>query len=100
MTIGNHPDHVIVRRAAEETGHYLRYYADIPYTLWYPEQLTEITEDLEAEIHLVSEEELHVWQEAVSAYASQLMVLFQGEEMMKNALKLHWRANREIHLYF
>jgi LmbE family N-acetylglucosaminyl deacetylase len=99
LTIGNHPDHVIVRRAAEQIGHPLRYYADIPYVLWYPEQLTKMTEDLDAELFPISEGELKVWQEAVAAYASQLTVLFGGEEMMKNALKLHWRAIQGSYLY-
>ncbi|MBT3187861.1 MAG: hypothetical protein HN736_00885 [Anaerolineae bacterium] len=99
LTIGNHPDHVIVRRAAEEMGRPLLYYADIPYALWYPEQLAEITEDVEAEIYSVSEEGLRVWQEAASAYATQLTVLFGGEEMMKKALKLNWRAKQYIQLF-
>ena len=99
LTIGNHPDHVIVRRAAEKTGHPLLYYADIPYALWYPEQLAEVTEGLVAEFHPVSERGLRVWQGASSAYASQLDVLFGGEEMMKNALKLNWRVKRSIPLF-
>ncbi|MBT7069717.1 MAG: hypothetical protein HN975_02355 [Anaerolineae bacterium] len=100
LTIGKHPDHVIVRRAAEQAGQPLRYYVDIPYAFWYPEQLAEITENLEAEAFPISEGELVVWQEAVAAYSSQLTVLFGGEEMMKNALKLHWRVNRDFYLYF
>ncbi len=99
LGIGNHPDHVIVRRAAEQTGHPLRYYADIPYTLWYPEQRATITVDMDADVFTISEGELMIWQEAVAAYASQLTVLFGGEEMMKNALRLHWRANRGIRLF-
>jgi len=99
LTIGNHPDHVIVRHAAEKVGHPLFYYADIPYAIWYPEQLTEITEDLEVKSHSVTEEGLHVWQEAASAYASQLTVLFGGEEMMKNELKLNWRVKQRIQLF-
>ena len=100
LTIGNHPDHVIVRRAAEQVGHPLLYYADIPYALWYPEQLAEMTASLDGEENPVSEEGLFAWQEAASAYATQLTVLFGGQEMMKKALKLNWRARRTIHLYF
>ena len=99
LTIGNHPDHVIVRRAAEQVGHPLCYYADIPYSIWYPEQLTEITENLEAETHLISKEELLIWQDGVSAYVSQLAVLFGGEERMKNALHLYWQKVQGIRLF-
>ncbi len=99
LTIGNHPDHVIVRRAAEQIGHPLRYYADIPYSIWYPDQFDEMTKSLEAETHLLPEEDLHTWQEAVSAYASQLAVLFGGEEMMKKALRLYWQKLQGIHIF-
>ncbi|MBT3321632.1 MAG: hypothetical protein HN392_05030 [Anaerolineae bacterium] len=99
LTIGNHPDHVIVRRAAEKTGHPLSYYADIPYALRFPGQLTEITKGLAENLHRVSDEGLDVWQGAASAYSSQLDVLFGGEEMMKAALKLNWRASRGVYLY-
>ncbi len=99
LGIGNHPDHAIVRRAAEQTGYPLRYYADIPYTIWHPEQAAEITDILSAEIVAVSEGELASWQEAVAAYGSQLTVLFGGEEMMKDAIKSYWRAQRGIPLF-
>ena len=99
LSIGNHPDHVIVRRAAEKTGHPLCYYADIPYSIWYPEQLAKMTKGLKTETFPFSEEMLKNWQEAVAAYAAPVEVLFGGEEMMKDALKLYWRANRNIHLY-
>ena len=99
LTIGNHPDHVIVARAAEKIGHPLCYYADIPYSIWYPEQLAEITKNLFTELLTVSENELAGWQDAVSAYEAPVEVLFGGEEMMKNALKLYWRAKRGIQLF-
>ena len=99
LTIGNHPDHVLVRRAAEKVQHSLYYYADIPYALWYAEKLAEMTRSLVGESHSVSDQGLHIWQEAVSAYASQLEVLFGGEEMMRRALKLNWRASRSIQLF-
>ena len=99
LTIGNHPDHVILCRAAEKIKHPLLYYAEMPYALRHPEQLAEMTENLEAENFFISEEELCAWQEAASAYATQLTVLFGGEEMMKNALKMNWRAKRSIPLF-
>lgn len=99
LGIGNHPDHLIVRQAAERTGYPLRYYADIPYSLWYPEQLAELTENLSACGYPISEDEMLAWQEAVAAYASQLTVLFGGEEMMKNAIKNYWSATKSIKLF-
>ncbi|OQY29793.1 MAG: hypothetical protein B6I38_07890 [Anaerolineaceae bacterium 4572_5.1] len=99
LTIGNHPDHVILRRAAEKIEHPLYYYADIPYAIWFPEQLAEVTGNLSVEAYPVSEEGLRFWQEAVVAYASQIAVLFLGEEMMRNGIKSYWRATRGIRLW-
>ncbi|MBT7189580.1 MAG: hypothetical protein HN916_05260 [Anaerolineae bacterium] len=99
LTIGDHPDHLIVRRAAERIGHPLRYYADIPYTFWCPEQYAEMTAGLAVEDFSVTDEGLHTWQEGVAAYSSQLTVLFGGEEMMKNALKLNASAKRGFQLF-
>jgi len=99
LTIGDHPDHSVVRRAAEQVGHPLLYYADIPYILWYPEQFLEITGKLPAETYPVSEAGLRAWQDAVAAYASQMGMLFEGEEMMRNALELHWRNLRATQLF-
>lgn len=99
LGIGNHPDHVIVRQAAEQTGHPLRYYADIPYTLWYPEQLAEKTAGLESEVVSVSQENMASWQDAVAAYGSQLAPLFLTEENMRNSIREYWGEHQGIRLF-
>ncbi len=99
LSIGNHPDHVLVRQAAERLGKALFYYADIPYAIWYPDKLTEMTEELRRDAYHVSEVGLRAWQEAVSAYASQMESLFEGEETMRAALKLRWRTSPSIELF-
>ncbi len=99
LGVGNHPDHIIVRRAVEKVGHPLYYYADLPYSIWYPEQLKEATKNLEAKLQSFSKDELHVWQEAVSAYASPVEVLFFGEERMKKTLKVYWKKLQGVQLF-
>ena len=99
LTIGKHPDHLIVRQAAERTGHPLMYYADIPYALEHPEQHAEMTENLSAREYPIPEGEMQIWQEAVAAYESQNAVLFGGEEMMKDAIRQYWSATRITQLY-
>ena len=99
LTIGNHPDHVVVRHAAEQTECPLRYYADIPYRLWHPDQFVALTEGLCAETLVISEGELINWQEAVAAYAAPVEVLFGGEEMMKNALNSYWQKIQGIQIF-
>jgi LmbE family N-acetylglucosaminyl deacetylase len=86
LGIGKHPDHVIVRQAAEQTGHPLRYCADIPYTIWYPDQFAAQTAGLSAEHFSLSAEELAGWQAGIAAYASQMCPLFLTEAMMRTAI--------------
>ena len=99
LGIGKHPDHVIVRRAAEQTGHPLCYYADIPYTIWYPDQFAEHTARFVSELMPVSTEELAGWQDAVAAYASQMMPLFLNEEMMRTAIRRYWEPEQGTQLF-
>lgn len=99
LTIGNHPDHVIVRDAVERTGNLLCYYADIPYAMWHPEQFTEIVENLSASSYPITEEEMLVWQDAIAVYASQIEVLFGTEEMMRTGIELYWQVNCGIQLW-
>ena len=99
LSIGNHPDHVIVRRAAEQTGHPLHYYADIPYTIWHPAQFAEHTAGFVSEFMPVSKEELAGWQGAVAAYASQMAPLFLNEEMMRRAIQHYWEPEQGTQLF-
>lgn len=99
LGIGQHPDHVIVRLAAEQSGHPLRYYADIPYTIWYPDQFAALTENLADETIPVSEGELAGWQDAVSAYASQMAPLFLTDAMMRTAIERYWQPLQGTQLF-
>ena len=99
LSIGKHPDHVLVRRAAEQTGHPLRYYADIPYTIWHAEQYTALTDALSADIFPVSQDELDVWMDAIMAYSSQISSLFLTEENMRASLREYWGRVQGINLF-
>ena len=99
FSIGQHPDHVLVRRAAEQTGYPLLYYADIPYTIWHPDQFAECTAGFSAELIPVSIEELATWQDAVAAYASQISSLFLTDEMMRSSLQNYWESQHGTKLF-
>lgn len=99
LGIGNHPDHTIVRRAAEATGQPLRYYADIPYTLWYPAKFAEITAKMKAITFSLSANELREWQNAIAAYASQISTLFLTEGKMRSSIKRYWEEKRGTQLF-
>ncbi len=99
LSIGKHPDHILVRRAAEQTGHPLHYYGDIPYLFWKPEQLAEMTQGLKAEQQPFSEKALQIWQDAVAAYGSQISSLFSNEGKMREALAMYWQKEKGIYFY-
>jgi LmbE family N-acetylglucosaminyl deacetylase len=99
LALGSHPDHVIVRDAAERIRHPLRYYADLPYLLRYPEAISETTENLVSEICSLSEIDLLAWQEAIAAYETQLMMLFGSKEIMLSEIEQYWQTNRGIQLW-
>lgn len=99
LGIGKHPDHVIVRRAAEQSGHPLRYYADIPYTIWYPEQFAAETAGLASELIPIAEENLVGWQNAAAAYASQMAPLFLTDAAMRIAIERYWQPQKGVYLF-
>jgi LmbE family N-acetylglucosaminyl deacetylase len=91
--IGKHVDHVIVRRAAELLGKPLLYVADIPYLFNTPEHLTEHLLGLKEKVETVSETGIHVWVEAVAAYESQILALFESHESMRNQIRAYCLEN-------
>ncbi len=80
LAIGNHADHVLVRRAAEAAGCDLHYVADFPYVINYPETVASSLNGLEPMMLAVSESGVAAWIDAVQAYASQLGAVF-GETL-------------------
>jgi LmbE family N-acetylglucosaminyl deacetylase len=103
LTIGNHVDHVTVRKAAEGLGRPLQYFADIPYLLNAPEELKRFSDGGRPEVHAVSSGGVAAWAEGIAAYQSQVSMLFDSLDIMqekienyaKNGLKL-WRFGYEF----
>lgn len=85
--IGQHVDHVLVRRAAELLGKPLLYVADIPYLFKKPEQLHPHTVEMKEDVEMVSETGIHVWQEAILMYDSQMDELFQSRDRMREQIR-------------
>jgi LmbE family N-acetylglucosaminyl deacetylase len=99
LTIGNHVDHVLMRKAVEQLGHSLRYYADIPYLLDHPEALEPATNGLRADLFPVSKDGLAAWQDGIAAYRSQIVMLFETEEKMQEAIRLYWVSRHGLGLW-
>ena len=84
-------DHILVRRAVEGLKRPLLYYADVPYVLDHPEALGPLTNGGQAEVREVSSEGLDAWITGIAAYASQISVLFESLEKMRERMDVYAR---------
>lgn len=99
LGIGEHVDHVTVRRAAELLGRPLHYVADIPYLFNYPGHLKPKTARLKAKVERGSRTGLKVWKEAVLAYESQMHMLFKNERSFRGLINRYWSEFQGIRFW-
>jgi LmbE family N-acetylglucosaminyl deacetylase len=99
LGIGSHVDHVLVRRAVDLLQRPTLYYADIPYLLSAPEELAPITAGMKGTAHRVDEAGLRSWQGAIAAYTSQVPMLFDSPEKMREKIHGYWAENGGICLW-
>ena len=96
LTIGHHVDHVTVRRAVERLGRPLIYFADIPYLLNSPEELEPAVKGMQVETREVSSAGLAAWVDGIAAYASQLTMLFETPELLKEKIEGYGRQGLRL----
>jgi LmbE family N-acetylglucosaminyl deacetylase len=99
LTIGNHVDHQMVRSALEGLGRPLFYYADVPYVLEHPSQLSALTRDFQSQVYTFPPQVLSSWQESIQVYGSQMEVLFAGVEKMREAIHSYYQRDQGIRLW-
>ena len=99
LGLGQHVDHILVRRAAEGLQRPLLYYADIPYLFRHADTLEPTTKGMKATLYSLPEEALVAWQEAVSKYKTQIGVLFETETKMREAFRMEWEIRQGIRLW-
>jgi len=99
LAIGNHIDHILTRRAAEKLGRPILYYADIPYLLDHPEMLELAMAGFTETLYPVTEQGVGIWQNGISAYGSQILMLFKTGEKMQEAIFLYWENLHGIRLW-
>jgi len=87
LALGSHVDHVLVRQAAELTGRSLIYDADIPYHFNFPTELAPKTAGMKETVHPVSDAGLAAWQDGILAYASQMSMLFESPDVMREKIR-------------
>jgi LmbE family N-acetylglucosaminyl deacetylase len=99
LAIGSHVDHILTRRAAERLGRQLWFYADIPYLLNHNELLAPATANLNETRLTITKRGLGCWQNGISSYRSQILMLFETREKMQDAISLYWESLRGIRLW-
>jgi LmbE family N-acetylglucosaminyl deacetylase len=100
LALGPHVDHLIVRQAVEMLGRPLYYDADIPYLFKFPEQLEPQIAGMREELRPVSAPGLARWTEAVAAYRSQISMLFDSPENMRQAVGDYCAGQGGIRLWW
>jgi LmbE family N-acetylglucosaminyl deacetylase len=99
LAIGGHVDHVLTRRAVECLERPFSYYADIPYLLNQPETLAKTTTGFTATFTKISKVGLTHWKNSISAYRSQIWMLFETREKMHAAITQYWEGSQGIRLW-
>jgi LmbE family N-acetylglucosaminyl deacetylase len=87
LAIGGHVDHLITRKAMELLKRPLWYYADVPYTLKYLDELAPATEKMTGKNFFISPQGLAGWQESIAAHASQISSLFVDVQDMRQKIR-------------
>lgn len=90
LAIGGHVDHILTRAAVELlNGWEVEYLADIPYHIKAPDEMAVKTQGMEQRSHLVSDEALEAWKQAISAYESQISSLFTDLDDMRAKIQAY-----------
>ena len=97
MTLGNHVDHSLVRRAAEQAASSkpvsLWYYADYPYAVRSGGEMQgKLGTGWRKACFTVTDEGLSAWQDAIACYQSQISTFWGGHKEMRSAIKQYWQA--------
>jgi len=100
LALGNHVDHNLTRKAAENLGIRLWYYADYPYVL----KNTQIIARLEQEgwgnqFFPISAQGVDIWLEAIAAHASQISTFWLDLDSMKARVRLYIQSEQGIRLW-
>ncbi|MBI5943572.1 MAG: PIG-L family deacetylase [Chloroflexi bacterium] len=97
--LGSHVDHVLARRAVELLRRPVLYDADIPYLFKSPQELAAHTAGMKANTHRITEAGITSWQDAVSAYESQISSLFESLDVMKSQIRNYCEENDGLRLW-
>lgn len=94
LTLGGHMDHRLTRAAAETLARPLWFYADFPYIVLDKIDVARwVQPGWQAVPQPVSADGLAAWQNAITAYRSQVSTFWQDEAAMRAQMQAYWRGN-------
>lgn len=100
LSLGNHIDHQLTRRAAEGLSSPLWYYPDYPYALHCQAELEQMMNaGWRYKTFPISAGGLAAWQEAIAAHASQISTFWADEPAMRLSIEGYLRMNNGIRLW-
>jgi LmbE family N-acetylglucosaminyl deacetylase len=99
LSVGHHIDHVLTRLGVERIGRSLLYYADTPYSLIRPKELKTASQNMSSQLFHVSRPGLKAWLAGISAYKSQIEVLFGTDKKMRTDIQGYWIEEKGIRLW-
>jgi LmbE family N-acetylglucosaminyl deacetylase len=92
LSLGNHIDHQLARKAAEKLDVSLVFYADYPYINEHKSSLyTLLPQGYEPSIHAVSQDGLTAWQDSIAAHKSQISTFWKNKNQMRKAINKYHR---------
>lgn len=97
LAVGNHVDHVVLRRACENLDVPVTYYVDFPYIEYSPDKLDEAVIGLVKHAETISPEGLSYWTKAVGEYVSQ--DLYATQDITKEKITEYWAHINGIFLW-
>ena len=99
LGLGSHVDHILVRRAVDLLKMPVLFDVDIPYLFNSPEELSLKTAGMIEKKHKITETGLKCWQDAISAYQSQISSLFDSQDAMREQIKSYWAEKGGLRLW-
>jgi len=97
LAVGNHVDHVILRKATERLKVTLQYYPDFPYTEYLPDALEPAALGLTSHLVSITPDGLEHWLDAACEYVSQ--DLYPTKEITRTKITEYWQKARGIFTY-
>ncbi len=96
LGIGDHVDHVIVRKAAEMLPRELMYDSDLPYSIRNPGDFKVKTAGMKEIVQPVGEAALESWMRAIEVYTTQMPSLFASVEQMHQEVHSFWKERKGL----